>query len=98
MRETISAIAQADGARVVKAVDSIHEPMERTQKAMQAGAISLARNGDRLDEFKRRYNALHAQLETLTRAGNQNNVEAMLMITKQLLEGCVSCHRTYRSY
>jgi cytochrome c556 len=37
-----------------------------------------------------------AQVDALSRAGQRNDVEAMLMITKSLLESCVSCHRTFR--
>ncbi len=96
MREMVSAIAEANGARVVKAIDAIRGPMERTRQAIRAGNISLPKSGSRLDEFLRNYDAFHAQLEALARAGNQNNVEAMLVMTKQLLEGCVNCHRTYR--
>ncbi len=95
MRETVSAIAEADGARAAKAVDAIRGPMERTQKAIRAGDLPLPKRG-RLNDFQRSYDAFHAQLETLARAGKQNNVEAMLIVTKQLLEGCVNCHRTYR--
>ncbi len=96
MRETVSAIAQADGVRVSKSIESLREPMERTQQALRAGTLSLPRNGDRLDDFQRRHDSFHAQVEALGRAGNRNNVEAMLMITKQLLESCVTCHRTFR--
>jgi cytochrome c556 len=95
-REMVSAIAQADGARVSKSLESLREPMERTRQALRAGTISLPKNGDRLDEFQRSYESLHAHIEALGRAGSQNNIEAMLMITKQLLETCVTCHRTFR--
>lgn len=96
MRETVSAIAQADGARASKSLMSMRAPMERTQQALRAGTISLPKNGDRLDEFQRNYESLHAHIEALARAGDRNNIEAMLMITKQLLETCVTCHRTFR--
>jgi cytochrome c556 len=96
MREMVSAIAQADGARVSDDIKSLRETMDRTQLALQAGTISLPKNGDRLDDFQRRHDSFRAQVEALGRAGDQNNVEAMLMITKQLLESCVTCHRTFR--
>jgi cytochrome c556 len=96
MRDMVSAIAQADGARVSKSINSLHETMERTQLALRAGTLSLPKNGDRLDDFQRSHDSFHAQIEALGRAGNQNNVEAMLMITKHLLESCVTCHRTFR--
>ncbi len=96
MCEMITAIAKADGTAAMKDIESLRGPAEKTQQALRAGALSLPRNGDRLDDFQRNYDALHAQLEALGRAGTRNNVEAMLMITKQLLEGCVSCHRTFR--
>ncbi len=96
MRDMVSAIADADGVLVVKAVDSMREPMEKTHQAMRAGTVSLPKNGDRMDEFQRSYDSFHAHIEALGRAGTRNNVEAMLMLTKQLLENCVTCHRTYR--
>jgi cytochrome c556 len=96
MREMVSALAQADGTDVSKSIKSLHEAVERTQQALRAGTITLPKNGDRLDDFQRRHDSFHAQVEALGRAGYQNNVEAMLMITKQLLESCVTCHRTFR--
>lgn len=96
MCEMVTAIARADGTAAMKDIESLRGPAEKTQQALRAGALSLPKNGDRLDDFQRNYDALHAQLEALGRAGTRNNVEAMLMITRQLLEGCVSCHRTFR--
>ncbi len=96
MRDMVSAIAQADGVRASKSLESLREPMDRTQQALRAGTLSLPKNGDRLDGFQRRHDSFRAQVEALGRAGNQNNTEAMLMITKQLLESCVTCHRTFR--
>lgn len=96
MREMVTAIAKADGTPAMKGVESLRGPAEKTQQALRAGALWLPKNGDRLDDFQRNYDALHAQLEALGRAGTRNNIEAMLMITKQLLESCVSCHRTFR--
>ena len=96
MREMVSAIAQADGAPVTQSIKSLRETMEKTQQALQAGTISLPKNSNRLDDFQRSHDSFHAQVEALGRAGNRNNVEAMLMITKQLLESCVTCHRTFR--
>ncbi len=96
MREMVSALAEADGAPAVKAVESMREPMEKTRRALQAGTIVLPKNGDRMDDFQRSYDAFHAHIEALDRAGSRNNVEAMLALTKQLLENCVACHRTYR--
>lgn len=96
IREVVSAIAQSDGLRVAKALDPLRGAMERTQQASRAGALSLPKNGDRLDDFQRRHESFQAQMDALARAGQRNDIEAMLMITKQLLEGCVSCHRTFR--
>ncbi len=96
MRDMVSAIADADGVIVVKAVESLREPGEKTHQALRAGTISLPKNGDRMDDFQRSYDSFHAHIEALGRAGSRNNVEAMLALTKQLLENCVACHRTYR--
>jgi cytochrome c556 len=96
MHEMVSALAQADGVRASKSIESMREPMDRTEQALKAGMIALPKNSDRLDDFQRSYDSFHAQIEALGRAGNRNNIEAMLMITKQLLETCVTCHRTFR--
>ncbi len=93
--EVVSAIAEGEGARVTKALGTMNEAMEKTHQAIKTGTISLPKNGDRLDEFQRRDEAFHAQIAALDRAGQRNDIDAMLMITKQLIEGCVSCHRTF---
>ena len=96
IREVVSAMAQADGARLAKALEPMREPIDKTQQASRAGTLSLPRNGDRIDDFQRRHEVFQAQVDALSRAGQRNDVEAMLMITKSLLESCVSCHRTFR--
>jgi cytochrome c556 len=96
VREMVSAIAQADGTHVSQSIKPLRGTMEKTQQALHAGTLSLPKNSNRLDDFQRSHDSFHAQVEALDRAGNRNNVEAMLMITKQLLESCVTCHRTFR--
>ncbi len=96
MQEMVSAIANADGTRVVKAVAMLREPGEKTHQALRAGALTVPKNGDRMDDFQRSYESFHAHIDALGRAGSRENVEAMLMLTKQLLENCVTCHRTFR--
>ncbi len=95
IREVVSAIAQAEGTRVTKALGTMNGAMRKTHQAIKAGAFSLPKNGDRLDEFQRRDESFHAQIEALDRAGQRNDIDAMLMITKQLIESCVSCHRMF---
>lgn len=95
IREIVSAVATGDGARVSKALEPVYEARKKTLEAIRSGSLKLPKNGDRVEDFIRRDDSYHAQLSALDRAGQRDDREAMLMITKQLMEGCVSCHRTF---
>lgn len=96
MREVVSAVAVGEGARVTKTLQPMLKAAENTEEAFRSGAIKLSKNGDRAEDFLRRDAAFHSTIQALDRAGRRNDREAMLEITKQLLQGCVSCHMTFR--
>ncbi|MDA8078462.1 MAG: hypothetical protein M0Z79_05930 [Nitrospiraceae bacterium] len=95
-REVVSAVSLGDGARVSSALESMHGTMEKTHEGVHSGAIKIPRNSDRLDDFVRMDKEFHGNLEALALAARLNDQQAMLGLTKKLLEGCVACHRTFR--
>lgn len=47
-------------------------------------------------EFVEMDKGFHSDLEALAHAAHMNNRKGMLDLTRKLLEGCVSCHQTFR--
>src|SRR5689334_21430034 len=50
-RKVVSAVALGDGARVHKALETIHGAMEKTHEGVHAGTVTLRKNNDRMKEF-----------------------------------------------
>jgi cytochrome c556 len=95
-REVVSAVSLGDGARVRKALESMHGTMEKTHEGLHSGSVKIPRNSDRLSDFVRMDKEFHGNLEALAQAAHANDQQAMLAMTKKLLDGCVNCHRTFR--
>lgn len=96
-REIVSAVAVSDGARVHQALESLHGAMEKTHEGVHQGMVKIPKNADRVKEFVAMDKAFHAKLETLAEAARKNNERAMVKLTKELLDGCVRCHRQFRN-
>ena len=95
-RKVVSAVALGDGALVHKALESMHGAMEKTHEGVHAGTVTLPKNNDRMKEFVKLDVKFHEKLEALAQAGERNDQKKMLSLTKQLLDRCVECHRTFR--
>jgi len=95
-RDIVSAVALADAEKVQKAMAPMHGAMEKTHEGIRAGMVTLPKNAARMGEFVERDRKFHEMLEALDRAAGHNHQQEMLRITKQLLDGCVQCHRTFR--
>jgi 4-hydroxy-L-threonine phosphate dehydrogenase PdxA len=94
--KVVSAVALGDGARAHKALESMHGAMEKTHEGVHAGTVTLPRNNDRMKEFVNLDLKFHEKLEALAEAGERNDQEKMLALTKELLGRCVECHRMFR--
>lgn len=95
-RNIVSAVALVDAEKVQKAMAPMRGAMEKTHKGIQAGTVTLSKNAARIGEFVERDRKFHEMLEALDRAAGHNHQEEMLRVTKQLLNGCVQCHRIFR--
>lgn len=95
-RDVVSAVALGDGTTVRSALTSMHGTMEKTHEAVHVGTVSLRKNPGRLKEFVELDKTFHARLESLTHAAKKNDQNAMLSLTKELLDRCVGCHREFR--
>lgn len=96
IREIVSAVATAEGERVIRSIESLHGLRERTHQAIESGKIRLPRNQHRIKEFLKLDMKFHAELDLLLKAARKNNQRKMLIITKRLLDGCVNCHRVFK--
>lgn len=95
-RDIVSAVALGDTAKVQSALQSMTGAMEKTHEGMHTGTVTLPKNASRSKEFIERDKKFHEKLDALDRAARRNNQREMLRITKQLLDGCVQCHQTFR--
>lgn len=95
-RAVVSGVALGDGERVHAALESMHGAMEKTHEGVEAGKVTIPKNPQRVKEFVKMDKEFHAKLETLAQAAHKNDQKKMLALTKQLLDGCVSCHQMFR--
>jgi len=95
-RDIVSAVALDDNAGVRKSIETMHGSMERSHAGMNSGTVTLPKNAARIKEFIERDRKFHDRLEALDRAARHDNKRELLRITKQLLDGCVQCHQTFR--
>jgi cytochrome c556 len=95
-REVVSGVALGDGSRVHQALESMHGAMERTHEGVHHGTVKIPKNSGQVKEFVDLDKKFHAKLDTLAAAAHKNDQRAMLKLTKELLDGCVQCHRMFR--
>jgi len=95
-RDVVSGVAMGDGQRVHEALESMHGTMEKTHEGVRHGTVTLKKNAGRMKEFVEQDKHFHGKLEDLARAAHKNDGNAMLALTKDLLDRCVKCHRDFR--
>jgi len=95
-RAVVSGVALGDGERVHAAIESMHGAMEKTHEGVHAGKVTTPKNPKKVKEFVKMDRDFHAKLEALAHAAHKNDQKKMLALTKQLLDGCVSCHQIFR--
>jgi len=95
-RAVVSGVALGDNERVHAALESMHGAMEKTHEGIHAGTVKTPKNPAKVKEFLKMDKEFHAKLETLAHTALKNDQKKMLLLTKQLLDGCVSCHQMFR--
>lgn len=70
--------------------------MEKTHEGVHAGTVKTPKNPAKVKEFVKMDKEFHSKLETLAHAAQKNDQKKKLLLTKQLLDGCVSCHQMFR--
>jgi cytochrome c556 len=95
-RAVVSSVALGDSERVHAAIESLHGDMEKTLEGVKAGKVTTPKNSQRVKEFVKMDKEFHARLETLADAAQKNDQKKMQVLTKQLLDGCISCHQMFR--
>ena len=95
-RDVVSAVAMSDGHRVHEALEKMHGTMEKTHEGVKHGTVTLKKNADRMKDFVAQDKQFHGKLEDLAKAAHKNDGNAMLSLTKDLLDRCVKCHKDFR--
>lgn len=96
-RDVVSGVSLGNGARVHDALEAMHGTMEKTHEGVHHGTVVIPKNADRVKEFVALDKQFHQRLEALAHAAHKNDQNAMVKITKELLDGCVQCHRMFRN-
>jgi hypothetical protein len=96
-REAVSGVSLGNGARVHQALEAMHGTMEKTHEGLHHGTVKVPKNAAWVKEFVDLDKKFHTKLETLSMAAQKNDQQAMLKLTKELLDGCVQCHLTFRN-
>ena len=95
-RDVVSGVAVSDGHRVHEALEKMHGTMEKTHEGVKHGTVTLKKNANRMNDFVTQDKQFHGKLEDLAMAAHKNDSNAMLSLTKDLLDRCVKCHRDFR--
>ncbi|KWT76796.1 cytochrome c [Candidatus Magnetominusculus xianensis] len=95
-KEIVSAVAVGSGSRVVNALEPMHGTREKTHEGIHSGKVKIPKNQKRIGEFVKLDEEFHHNLEKLAEAARKENKDAMLSITKKLLDGCINCHKTFK--
>jgi cytochrome c556 len=95
-RDVVSAVSLRDNEGVHKALESMHGTMEKTHEGVHTGSVVIPKNAKRIKEFVQMDRDFHEKLESLAGAAHRNDQKKMLLLTKQLLDGCVQCHEMFR--
>ena len=95
-RDVVSGVAMSDGHRVHEALEKMHGAMEKTHEGVKHGSVTLKKNANRLSDFVEQDKQFHGKLEDLAKAAHKNDGNAMVSLTKDLLDRCVKCHRDFR--
>jgi cytochrome c556 len=96
-REVVSGVSLGDGARVHRALEAMHDTMEKTHEGVHEGTVKIPKNSSRVKEFVDLDMKFHSKLDTLASAAQKNDHHVMLKLTKELLDGCVQCHQMFRN-
>jgi hypothetical protein len=96
-RDWVTAIAQNDLASIPPGISRVHAARLVTEAALTAGTYAPPKGGAAaLAAFVRQDEAFHDELVTLLRAATANALPAATRQLGVVLEGCTSCHMTFR--
>jgi len=96
-RDWVTAIAQNDLASIPPAISRVHAARLVTEEALKRGAYVPPKGGAAaLAAFVRQDEAFHEELVALLQAAKANDLPAATRQMGVVLEGCTSCHMTFR--
>ena len=95
-REVVSAVSIGNSGRVTHALHAMQGTMEKTHEGVHHGTVKLTKNADKLETFVKMDKEFHGELEKLAEAAKKNDQQAMLSLSKGLLDGCVKCHGMFK--
>lgn len=96
-RDWVTAIAQNDLASIPPAISRVHAARLVTEDALTRGAYAPPKGGAAaLAAFIAQDEAFHGELVALLQAAKANDLPAATRQLGVVLDGCTSCHMTFR--
>ncbi len=96
MRDSVTAIADGHPSTIAESLQRVHGARELTEKAVEEGHYTLPKNAGKLEEFKAKDEAFHAELEKLAAASKANDAKAASEELGVVLSKCADCHTQFR--
>ena len=96
MHNSLDAIANDELAKIPEEIAKVHPAKVATEKAVKAGTYAPPKNSDRLDDFAKLDTEFHDKLRGLLGAAKANDRPAAAAAYGELVQGCVTCHQTFR--
>ena len=96
MRDSVTAIADGHLQTIAQSMHRVHRARELTEKAVEDKQYTLPKNADKLEEFKEKDEAFHAELEKLVAASTANDAKATSEEIGVVLSKCSDCHTSFR--
>ena len=96
MHKSLDAIANDELAVIPAEIAKVHPAKVATEEAVKAGTYKPPHNSERMDEFAKLDSQFHNKLRTLLGAAKNNDRPAAAQAYGELVQGCVTCHQTFR--
>ena len=96
LRDAVTAMADGKVATIAESLHRVDRARELTEKALEEKQYTLPKNPDKLEAFKAKDDAFHAELEKLAEASKANDAKATGEQLGVVLSKCSDCHDQYR--
>ncbi|HEX7601315.1 MAG TPA: cytochrome c [Polyangiaceae bacterium] len=96
LRDAVTAMADGNLAAIAESLHRVDRARELTEQALEEKRYTLPKNPDKLEAFKEKDEAFHAELAKLAAASSGNDAKATGEQLGVVLSKCSDCHTQFR--